>query len=596
MKQQTSESSCDLENQLKQSVQDIQVLERQHFQEQDQIMSDHEVYVKNMLVDFQMRYDALNNRLKQVKLQKNEMEDKANMIQENMMKSQIDHFEQYRNLKGKLGDEERRKYDENLKQLEQRLAVAKELKEKTIRKNEDLLKEIEYKEKKVYEQISDSFGHGYQVEINNLREKINNLHKELSVYNLDIDGHKYKHIQIESKIDFLEEELAEKNRDLMRLKDYNRDQIDFKNVQHNYQRRGYKDSTEQLHRRICDLDNALRLQNKENEAIKTEYDRICHTLQHSINRCLAETLSSRSIVDIKNKPMELPKPPLMPAQLNQQSLPPINRLPNPSKERREPHFHPQTQHHQQQQNYQEIHQYSAPRQQQQAPIEVRPLRHSFSTLQQPLQQQTIIEHRQPINQQIIHHNHNDNNRQLYQQQHGFSLSPGRRQQQQYLVQPQFQQHQQMVRSQSPRQVFTQQGNQVIKSQSPVILSPNQYQQQQQQVIIRRSLSPTQVAGQPSQIIRRVSPTQQIGNVVQQPMQRVINSSVSPSGRKTSSLVRQLQQQQSPTILRSPIQQGVQRSSQQQQVHQQVQQTQNREQQNQEQNQQQNQNQNQHQEN
>ena len=115
--------------------------------------------------------------------------------------------DQARNLKIRITDDSQRAFEQQVKSFENAIRVAMEQRNEILRKNEEIVKDIDYKESKYHASILN-----IEKEIGEARMDLNSIHNKLSVRNMKIEASKTRHVEKDDEIRRREEELIEAQR------------------------------------------------------------------------------------------------------------------------------------------------------------------------------------------------------------------------------------------------------------------------------------------------------------------------------------------------------------------------------------------------
>ncbi|KAL4470958.1 hypothetical protein ABPG72_013545 [Tetrahymena utriculariae] len=306
----------------------VATLERDQIEAVTILVQDQQRNMTDMIREWSSRYNSLDEKYISLKSINEDLKDKINIIREQMLKIRLDGDDQKRSLKIKIQDDVQRKYEIPIKNVENAYRVVQEQREEILRKNQEIVKDINYKEQKY-----DSAILNLEKEIAEQRQQLNTIHNKLSVRNMKIESHKTKHVQKDDQIQDLEEELLEAQRALQRLKDDNKEKQEYVIFQHNNEKKLFKESQELLHQRVLELERAIRNQDQQNSRLKTEYEKLCHVVQSNIQRSVVDTLAHEQNVlhvphIIHNNPPIVYQVP--PKQVVYTQHVPINQISNPN--------------------------------------------------------------------------------------------------------------------------------------------------------------------------------------------------------------------------------------------------------------------------
>ncbi len=74
------------------------------------------------------------------------------------------------------------------------------------------------------------------------------------------------------------------------VKDKYKEELDYKILIHNNERRMAKDTQEMQHQRVCQLEKTIRTVEAEKARLKSDYERLCNSLQHTVGNTIMDTL------------------------------------------------------------------------------------------------------------------------------------------------------------------------------------------------------------------------------------------------------------------------------------------------------------------
>ncbi|EAS02915.1 hypothetical protein TTHERM_00492680 (macronuclear) [Tetrahymena thermophila SB210] len=263
--------------------------------EVDRIRKEGESTIENLCRQWEFRYKSLEEKCKNLLQLKSDMENEISNLNKAIMKIKIDADEELRQRCVRIQEEEYRKYQANLRTIDQKLRTSEEQKEQFARKVHQLAQECQEKDRVLNDKFME-----HQKELNDRMVEINDLKNIIS--KLEIDRDKiFKELQSkESHLNIIQAEYLEFQNQADIVKKNQDSQIEGMIADHTRERRRLEDLRDQQAVKIQQLESVIRQMESEIDRCRQEYQNLTQMLQSNINRTISQTVTENHAFKIPN--------------------------------------------------------------------------------------------------------------------------------------------------------------------------------------------------------------------------------------------------------------------------------------------------------
>lgn len=270
---------------------EAQEAEKRHKCIVDRLTEEHELQIKQVMSDCDERLVVLEDRVQELQSVKQDLEGELKKAIETAAKLKIEEEERMRELQYKLKEQENLKYASHLKNLEGRMKVLEEGREKINKKSKDLMREI-----KEAEGHRLNNNNTLQQELNEYKAEKERLEEKNKENENIVEKFRSELEMKENLIEKLEHEVNDLNEMIEGFKHDNKEHFHKLTAEHEEEIKNIQNDKEKLHAKMYEMQNALRQCTSENMRLRHDYQRLADILQSALNKSVVETFSENHFI------------------------------------------------------------------------------------------------------------------------------------------------------------------------------------------------------------------------------------------------------------------------------------------------------------
>ena len=294
--------------QISENSQKFLEIDRLHKEEFLHFSNENEGIINQIIGEYEEKYHRLLDIYQHSEDRKALLEERVLELREEALNIAMQFEEDLRNFEEKALMEDSKRYQSVYQGKEAELLdLRNDIKFNEMRNNE-LKKELEKRQEKTFEKVM-----AKELDINNEKLEINELHHKLSEINLKRERIIMLNRVEEEKIELFQRKIWDIQREINIDKEKFHYTIETLEEEHSQESDLYRLGKENLHAKILELEKRIHIKSEENARIKVDYERLMNEVNGNIGKTLRGVMNSENGIntnDLRANPIMLRGNPL----------------------------------------------------------------------------------------------------------------------------------------------------------------------------------------------------------------------------------------------------------------------------------------------
>ncbi|KRX01655.1 hypothetical protein PPERSA_03739 [Pseudocohnilembus persalinus] len=289
-----------LEDKLLQANQQVQSLEKKSVQEKTQLRDQFQVQVDEFNKQWEYKCKGLEEKSKSLFQIKGDLENEVRNLNDTIMKLKIEAEEEMRERITRIQEEEYRKYTTSLRAIEQKLRAQEEAKDGALRKNQELIKELQQRDYILNDQQTN-----FQQEITRFKTQVAEQQNQINQLSMMREKARHELQSKEGQLNQQQAEISELHGALQRQREEHQMQLKELDEKFRVEKMQHEQMQNEQARKIQSLEGLRRQLESENDRVRQEYERITNALQSNISKTISQTVQENfqfKPADLQAKP------------------------------------------------------------------------------------------------------------------------------------------------------------------------------------------------------------------------------------------------------------------------------------------------------